>query len=82
MMDGKQFGALALQLIEQSQVPGNALDTAVAFRGMARALAEGRIVTRFPAPEPVAPQRADSFVTHDAYLDPANLPKAGAGGVE
>lgn len=41
-MNPEQFGALALQLLQASQVPGAALDQAILFRDLAAALAEGR----------------------------------------
>jgi hypothetical protein len=43
-MTSEQFGTLALQLISQASIPGSALDAAIAFRKMARDLAEGRVV--------------------------------------
>ena len=43
-MDSKTFGQLALQLLQQSQIPGEALDAAVLFRNAAKALAEGQLI--------------------------------------
>lgn len=49
-MNPQDFGTLALQLLEAANIPGKALDQAVAFREVARAMAEGRVVTS-PAKE-------------------------------
>lgn len=40
-MDTKTFGALALQLLQQSQVPGSSLDAALEYRKIAESLASG-----------------------------------------
>lgn len=40
-MTSEQFGNLALQMLAQSQIPGDALDTALQFRAMAEALSRG-----------------------------------------
>lgn len=42
-MTPEQFGQLALQLLSSAQIPGDALDTAIAFRETAKALTEGRM---------------------------------------
>ncbi len=42
-MTERDFGALALELLKAAQVPGAALDQAIAFRQIAAALAEGRL---------------------------------------
>lgn len=41
-MTSAQFGQLALQMLAQAQIPGEALDVAMQFREMAKALAEGK----------------------------------------
>lgn len=41
-MDSKTFGQLALQLLQQASVPGEALEAALAFKNLAKALAEDR----------------------------------------
>lgn len=41
-MEPNQFGALALQLLGSAQIPGAALDQALAFRNIAEALAQGK----------------------------------------
>ena len=41
MIDSQTFGQLALQLLQQASIPGAALDAAVEFRAVAKALAEG-----------------------------------------
>lgn len=47
MMDSMVFGKLALQLLAAAHIPGGEIDAALAFRDMARDLAEGRArVTR------------------------------------
>lgn len=48
MMDSKQFGQLALEMLAQVNIPGNALDAALAFRAMAADLADGRAVISEP----------------------------------
>lgn len=40
-MDSKVFGQLVLQLLEGSQVPGNAIDVLYEFKKVAEALARG-----------------------------------------
>lgn len=37
----KQFGALALQLLQAASIPGSAIDAALAFREIAQRLATG-----------------------------------------
>ena len=52
-MTSQQFGQLALQLLSASQIPGEALDTALAFRETAKALTEGRMtLAEVPADQP------------------------------
>lgn len=41
-MTSEQFGQLALQLLAAAQIPGAQLETAMAFRDMARSLADGQ----------------------------------------
>lgn len=41
-MTSEQFGQIALQMLAQAQIPGDALDVAVQFREIAKALEEGR----------------------------------------
>lgn len=52
-MTSEQFGQLALQLLAASQIPGAQIDAAVAFRDLARSLADGQaeVVTKEPASE-------------------------------
>ena len=45
-MDSKTFGQLALQLLQQASIPGEALDAAMQFREIAKAIAEGRAVVQ------------------------------------
>lgn len=45
-MDSKTFGQLALQLLQQAQIPGDALDAAWKFREVAKALADGRAMLK------------------------------------
>lgn len=47
-MDSKQFGQLALEMLAQVNIPGSALDAALAFRNLAAALANGRAVISEP----------------------------------
>jgi hypothetical protein len=51
VMESKQFGAIALQLFDASQVPGNALDTALEFRRAAQAMANGEVTLTEVVPE-------------------------------
>jgi hypothetical protein len=46
MMNGQTFGQLALQLLQQAHIPGDALDAAMQFREIAKALSEGRAVVQ------------------------------------
>jgi len=41
-MTPQQFGQLALQLLAAAQIPGDALETALAFKAAATDLAQGR----------------------------------------
>ena len=41
-MTPQQFGQLALQLLAAAQIPGDALETALAFKAQATELAQGR----------------------------------------
>lgn len=41
-MTSEQFGQLALQLLAMAQIPGAQIDAAMAFRDMARNLADGQ----------------------------------------
>lgn len=43
-MTPQQFGQLALQLLAAAQIPGEALDAAMQFRGIAQDLASGRVI--------------------------------------
>lgn len=38
----EQFGQLALQMLATAQIPGAQLETALAFRDLARSLADGQ----------------------------------------
>lgn len=40
-MDSKNFGALALQLLQSAMIPGSALDEATEFRQIAEAIVRG-----------------------------------------
>ena len=42
-MTPQQFGQLALQLLAAAQIPGEALETAMAFKAQATDLAQGRM---------------------------------------
>lgn len=42
-MTPQQFGQLALQLLAAAQIPGEALDAAMQFRGVAQGLALGKL---------------------------------------
>ncbi len=53
-MTDREFGALAAQLLRASQIPGEALDQALAFRSIADSLARGEAVIA-PAPVDNAP---------------------------
>ena len=41
-MTSQQFGQLALQLLSSAQIPGEALETALAFKALATDLVQGR----------------------------------------
>lgn len=49
-MTSEQFGQLALQLLNASQIPGGALEQALSFRDMAKGLATGELSISKPEP--------------------------------
>lgn len=49
-MDAKTFGAIALNMLQSSQVAGAALDQALEFRTIAAALAAGDLAIAAPPP--------------------------------
>ena len=56
-MTPQQFGQLALQLLAAAQIPGDALETALAFKASATELAQGRL-TLAPVEPPQSPAGA------------------------
>lgn len=49
-MTPQQFGQLALQILAAAQIPGEALETALAFKSMATDLVQGRLTISEPVP--------------------------------
>lgn len=50
-MTPQQFGQLALQLLAAAQIPGEALDQAIAFRDLAQDLASGLAIINEAMPD-------------------------------
>ena len=59
MMDSKTFGQVAQTLLNASQIPGEQLDAAFAFREIARALADGSVI--LTTVSPVQHQQGNSY---------------------
>lgn len=53
MMESKDFGTLALQLLEAATIPGQALEQAIQFKRLAESLQGGGIVLKPAAQDQV-----------------------------